>query len=118
MFENCAFCTVFNGFAALGGILAAWCGGFCREFTPIGVDGSPLQEWTVHTYRSGQFTPVGPDSPHNTEFREWNYAIMKSGKEFTDTNTVSDIIQSFPKAKYVPLRDFMMEPSHRFFGKR
>ena len=34
---------------------------------------------------------------HN--IREWNYAMMKSGKEFTDTNIVSDIIQSFPKAK-------------------
>ena len=42
---------------------------------------------------------------HN--IREWNYAMMKSGKDFTDTNTVSDIIQSFPKAKYVPLRDFI-----------
>ena len=49
--------------------------------------------------------------------REWNYAMMKSGKEFTDTNIVSDIIQSFPKAKYVPLRDFMIEP-YRFFGKK
>ena len=61
---------------------------------------------------SGNFTV---EDIHN--IREWNYAMMKSGKEFTDTNTVSDIIQSFPKAKYVPLRDFMMEPSHRFFRK-
>jgi len=62
---------------------------------------------------SGNFTV---EDIHN--IREWNYVMMKSGKEFTNTNTVSDIIQSFPKAKYVPLRDFMMEPSHRFFGKR
>ena len=51
---------------------------------------------------SGNFTV---EDIHN--IREWNYAMMKSGKEFTDTNTVSDIIQSFPKAKYVPLRDFI-----------
>ena len=51
---------------------------------------------------SGNFTA---EDIHN--IREWNYAMMKSGKEFTDTNTVSDIIRSFPKAKYVPLRDFI-----------
>ena len=51
---------------------------------------------------SGNFTA---EDIHN--IREWNYAMMKSGKDFTDTNTVSDIIQSFPKAKYVPLRDFI-----------
>jgi len=62
---------------------------------------------------SGNFTV---EDIHN--IREWNYEMMKSGKEFTHTNTVSDIIRSFPKAKYVPLRDFIMEPSCRLFGKR
>ena len=33
--------------------------------------------------------------------------MMKSGKGFTDTNAVANIIRSFPKAKYVPLRDFI-----------
>ena len=62
---------------------------------------------------SGNFTA---EDIHN--IREWNYAMMKSGKEFTDTNIVSDIIQSFPKAKYVPLCDFIMEPSYSSLGKR
>ena len=62
---------------------------------------------------SGNFTV---EDIHN--IREWNYEMMKSGEEFTDTNIVSDIIQSFPKAKYVPLRDFMMEPSSCLCEKR
>ena len=41
---------------------------------------------------SGNFTV---EDIHN--IREWNYAMIKSDKEFTDTNIVSDIIQSFPK---------------------
>ena len=51
---------------------------------------------------SGNFTA---EDIHN--IREWNYAMMKSGKGFTDTNAVANIIRSFPKAKYVPLRDFI-----------
>ena len=51
---------------------------------------------------SGDFTV---EDIHN--IREWNYEMMKSGEGSADTNTVSDIIQSFPKAKYVPLRDFI-----------
>ncbi|QNL96688.1 hypothetical protein [Treponema sp. Marseille-Q4132] len=62
---------------------------------------------------SGNFTV---EDIHN--IREWNYEMMKSGKGFADTNTVSDIIQSFPKAKYVPLHDFMMEPSPCLCEKR
>jgi len=62
---------------------------------------------------SGNFTL---EDIHN--IRERNYEMMKSGKEFTDTNTISDIIQSFPKAKYVPLHDFIKGTSCRLFGKR
>ena len=62
---------------------------------------------------SGNFTV---EDIHN--IREWNYEMMKSGEGFADTNTVSDMRQSFPKAKYVPLRDFMMEPSPCLCEKR